>query len=446
MVYLLAMMLLVLSTTLTITFSISANLSLHASNNEVKILNARMAAEGGLSYVCYLLANGTISADSNEEVIDSIADVLALALEGAGELPAGSITSDGQTVVVPAVSFTGASGSFSTTIAMMPDSTVGLTVTGLSGAARRLAGVRLTVQGGKAVFAHGIVTNGPIEIAGNGKVRGANTPAEAEVYSATTENQVFTLSGSSYIEGDVFATNQNGLASLSGNSKIAGCRANDPELSDHVNVGVDPFEIPEVDGSAFEPLATNVVDASTSTTGNFSMSNIRIVAGTNPHFSGNYTIRGVIFVECPNIVIFTGNTTIQGIIVTQDAGDEAYTTNRIDFRGNTTLNGVDALPDLPEYAGLKELPGSMILAPGFGLDFHGNFGTVSGCMAADEFTFHGNCGGTVYGSIINYGRTTMLLQGNSTFYFDQSAATENPSGFSGKPPVLVIIPTSYTES
>lgn len=445
-VYILALMLLALCTTLGVTFSMSANLQLQAAANQGRILNARMSAEGGLDYICYLLRGEVVSAGSDEELLESIADLLRSALEGPGKLPDGSITCDGQTVAVPPFSYTGASGSFSVAVAIMPDSMVGLTVTGLCGAARRLAGLRMAVQGGGgASFAHGIITNGPLRVAGNGKIRGANDPSEAQVYSATTENLVFDLSGNSYIEGDVFATNPNGTYSLTGNSKIAGCRGNDPELPDHAHMGAPPFDIPEVDGSPFEPFATNIVDGNRS--GNYSLSNIRIPAGTNPRFSGNYTISGVIYIETPNIVTFTGNTTIKGVIVTEDAGDEAYNANKIEFQGNTTLNGVDSLPDLPEYTALKDLPGSLILAPGFGLDFHGNFGTVAGCMAADKFSFYGNSGGTIYGSIINYGQTEMVMQGNSTFWFDQSNAVDNPSGFaSGGAAVLVIVAQSYTES
>lgn len=446
-VYILALLLLAVSTALAAALATTANMNLQAGNNQMKIVDARMAAEGGLSYVCYLLENEPISGSTDAEILDSIADLLRPALEGPGKLPPGSITSDSQSVLVPTVSVSGMSGTFSVAIAMMADSTVSLAISGQSGAARRVAGIRMEVQGGLGdVFANGIVTNGPIQISGNGKLRGVNNPSEAKVYSAATRNPVFNLSGNSYIEGDVFATNPSGTISLSGNSKIAGCRNGDPELSDHVHMGVDPFELPEVDASPFVPLATNIVDASTPVSGNFSMSNIRIVAGRNPHFSGNYTLRGVIYIESPNMVTFSGNTIIAGIIITEDAGDNAYITNRIDFQGNTTLNGADSLPDLPEYAALKALPGSMILAPGFGLDFHGNFGTISGCMAADQFSFHGNCSGTMKGTILNYGQTEMIFQGNSTFYFDLADSVENPAGFTSGTPVLVIVPMSYTES
>jgi len=439
-----ALILLAVFATLGMAFAHSTNLNLQASANEARALNARMAAEGGLNFFCYLLESSETSDGSDQEIMDSIADILRSALEGPGCLSAGSITCDGITVTVPTVTFTGMKGALAAEIYMMTDGTIDMKVTGQAGAARRVAGITLDVQGGSGgVFARGVVTNGPITVAGNGRLRGVNNPAEAEVYTATTQNMVFDLSGNSSIEGDVYATNGGGTYSLSGNSKIAGCRAGDPELPDHVNFGTAPFEIPEVDGSPFEPFAVNPV---TQTSGNYSLSNIRIPAGTNPQFSGNYTIRGVIYIESPNVVTFTGNTTIEGVIVTEDAGDGATVTNQIAFQGNTTLRGVADLPNTPEYAALRDLPGSMILAPGFALDFHGNFGTISGCMAGDKFTFHGNSGGTMKGSIINYGQTEMIFQGNSTFWFDRSGEVENPSGFSVSEPVLTVVAQSYTEN
>jgi len=446
-VYILALLLLVMCTALAAAFTNATDLNLKMADNEAKLLNARMSAEGGLAYFCYLLEDETVSGGDEAAILESVADLLRPSLEGAGKLPAGSITCDGQTVVVPPVSFTGASGSFSATVAFVEDSIVGLTVTGLSGQARRSVGLRMEIQGGGggASFGQGIITNGPIQINGNAKIRGVNDPSEAEVYSATDENLVFKLTGNSQIEGDVYASNPDATYNLSGNSKIAGCKWNNPDLPDHVHVGVDPIEIPEVDGSPFEPYATDIIAGNRS--GNYTLSNIRIVAGANPRFSGNYTIKGVIYVETPNIVTFTGNTTIKGVIVTEDAGDEAYNSNKIKFRGNTSLQGVGSLPDDPEYAGLKDLPGSMLLAPGFGIDFHGNFGTVVGCMAADKFSFYGNCGGTVHGSIINYGQTTMTMTGNSNFYFDHSDVEEDPAGFGGGSgaSVLSVVPSSYVE-
>jgi len=43
--------------------------------------------------------------------------------------------------------------------------------------------------------------------------------------------------------------------------------------------------------------------------------NIRVVAGTNPNFTGHATLKGIVFIEAPNVVTFSGGTTITGIII-----------------------------------------------------------------------------------------------------------------------------------
>jgi hypothetical protein len=90
------------------------------------------------------------------------------------------------------------------------------------------------------------------------------------------------------------------------------------------------------------------------------------------------------------------------------------------------------------------MPGSFILAPGFGLEFVGNFGTVGGGMAADEFKFTGNAGGLVRGMIINYSDSAFTLTGNSRIRFDRSSSPDIPPGFS-LPQRIVLRPDTYVE-
>jgi len=136
--------------------------------------------------------------------------------------------------------------------------------------------------------------------------------------------------------------------------------------------------------------------------------------------------------------------TITGVIVTEDAGEDTYDTNTIKFTGNTTVRGVEDLPDTPEFHDLREMPGAFILAPGFGTQFTGNFGTVSGCMAAETFKFTGNAGGLVKGMIISYGPEEFKLTGNSSLTIDLPDTGELPPGFTARP-TLCPSPDSYKE-
>ena len=172
--------------------------------------------------------------------------------------------------------------------------------------------------------------------------------------------------------------------------------------------------------------------------------NIRILANTNKTFSGNIDLNGVVYIEKPNRIHFSGNVKITGVIVTEDAGDDVHDTNTIKFTGNTTVRPVTDLPKDPQFSRLRQMPGSFLLAPGFGAEFAGNFGTVSGCMAADRFKFTGNAGGTVKGGVINYGDTEFKLTGNSNITVDRSDSAEEPPGFS-IPGKLLVRPDSYFE-
>ncbi|MDY7010552.1 MAG: hypothetical protein SVV80_07340 [Planctomycetota bacterium] len=300
------------------------------------------------------------------------------------------------------------------------------------------------VSGGSGVFDYALASKGGIKMVGRSAILGANSPSEANVLSAaTTGNKTFTLTGNACIEGDVYSPNAAASAQLSGNISIGGEPRSSEAILDHIHIGIEDQEFPEIDPRVFEPFATTVVNAGTPTSSG-TFTNIRIAAGANPTFSGDVTIYGVVFVEQPNKVKFTGTTTITGVIVTQDAGDNTYNTNTIKFAGQTTAQGVEQLPDKPQYTALKELGGSFLPGPGFGVEFAGGFHVISGTMAADDFKFTGDAGGTVHGSVICYGSAELNLSGNSTLTYDRSGSPETPSGFV-IPLVLAAVSSTYME-
>jgi hypothetical protein len=139
-----------------------------------------------------------------------------------------------------------------------------------------------------------------------------------------------------------------------------------------------------------------------------------------------------VFIETPNNVKFTGQLILKGLIVTQDAGHNNTGSNSINFAGGTVSSGVESLNpnDDPTFATLKQMPGSFILAPGFEVDFSGNFGMANGCMAAESFKFSGTTGGTVKGTIISYGDTIFTETGTSDLVINRAGMPAQPPGFS----------------
>jgi len=281
-------------------------------------------------------------------------------------------------------------------------------------------------------------------VGGDGTVLGVNDPSEADVFSATyNDPEAVCVTGSSTLAGDIFTANPDSYVTVKASATVAGTQ--DPiELAEHIHIGVGDPDFPEVDTTVFEPFATNVLDSGADTSADIVLENIRIPAGTNPNFTGNVIIRGVVYIEQPNDVRFAGNADITGVIVTADAGDNAYEANTITFSGSVTSKQLNVLPDLPQFSELRQMPGSMLLAPGFGVAFTGDFDVLNGAIAADKITFTGNAGGIVRGPIICYGDTEFELWGNSEVSIDRSTYGTTPPGF--KMPIkFVPVADSYTE-
>jgi hypothetical protein len=186
------------------------------------------------------------------------------------------------------------------------------------------------------------------------------------------------------------------------------------------------------------------VDSSTDTSADANYDNVRIVAGTNPIFTGNVTLRGIVFIETPNVVTFAGGTTITGIIVGNGSVSDNSGTNQINFLGTVDSYPVTDLPADAQFAGLHDEENTFVLAPGFHLGFGGNFNTLNGAVAGNGIDFFGDAGGTINGSVINYSDQEMTLSGNNDLYFNRSGTDEIPAGFV-QDIVLNYDPESYSE-
>lgn len=445
-VYILAMVLLTVFSSLAVAYASFSNTTLRTAENMSSVQDARMQAEGGLTHLTMVLSELTLSAGATgQAMMDDLASSLTSRLNGTANLQGAQVAYNGETITIPSIAM-GSGKAFYASITRVNNTIVRLAVTGSDDDVSRTVSMDFNLATGRsAVFDYGIASKSPIRMTGNARVRGANSPAEANMLSATyNSDEAFKLTGNCNLEGDIYMSNPDAYVSLTGNVTIGGENNWSGNIEDHIHIGIGEVEFPEVDPTVFEPFATNVVDSSTSTSGNKTFTNIRILANSNPTFSGNITLKGVIFIEEPNNVHFSGNVKITGVIVTQDAGENNYDSNKIKFTGNTTVKGVEELPDTAEFQGLRDLPGAFILAPGFGLQFTGNFGTVSGAMAADEFKFAGNAGGVVHGPIINYSDSEFKLTGNSNLIIDRSDVPDIPPGFAS-PGKFEPNPNSYVE-
>jgi hypothetical protein len=255
-------------------------------------------------------------------------------------------------------------------------------------------------------------------------------------------NHALDMQGKSKISSDVSIHESYPSISLSSNAMIGG-QSGQEAIDNHVATGVEEVVFPVPDVGSFAQYVQNVVDANTDTSADLTLDNVVIAAGTNPDFTGNVTLRGIVFIEQPNIVTFSGNTNVTGIIIGNGDMQAPSDLNQIKFSGNVSTYGVSALSDEDKFAGLKDKEGSFLLAPGFSASFSGNASINNGVIAANGISFSGNAGGNVNGTIMNYSQTPVSLTGNSNLFLTPTGTFNNPAGFA---PVkaLEYVPSSYS--
>ena len=295
------------------------------------------------------------------------------------------------------------------------------------------------------VFDYGVATKGPLSLQGNVLVTGLNVAIESNAYiESLSDPLALIIKGNSQIGGNVKIGNELGYVDLQGGQAGIGGETGQDAIDHHVTTGVGNTEFPEPDPSYYEPYATHVMDVNTDTSSDVTLENIRIPAGLNPHFSGNATINGVMYIEKPNVVTFSGNVDITGVIVTNGDWTDDSGTNQINITGNVTSNPVNTLPADSQFDGIRDDTGVFMMAPGFSASFGGSFTSLSGAIAANGVTFSGNAGGTIEGSVINYADVLMDLSGNSDIYLNRSGTTDVPAGFVPQI-VMNYISSSYSE-
>ena len=207
----------------------------------------------------------------------------------------------------------------------------------------------------------------------------------------------------------------------------------DTILSEHCHFSVDPPEWPEIDIQPFLDAMTNPITITPSTKKqNYPavFTNVIIEPNTNPTISKS-VINGVLYIKAPNNVKFSGNVVVNGVVVTEDKEGTSLNDCTIWFTGNCDFPGVEALPDTAQYSDLRELTGTIVLAPGFDLRFTGNSNTASGVIAADKLFFTGNSdlSGDMFGTVLGLTDEPMTLTGNTELRFNRPANGDPASGF-----------------
>ena len=357
----------------------------------------------------------------------------------------------GSTITISEVPIQSESGRcFSAVLTKVSDDLVQLDVTGhYRGVNRTLRSQHVFTTRADNVFDYGLASKGPMHLYGNLDVSSFNgLQVESNAFIVSPSSAVaLTMEGKAAIGGSVTLTDATKLVDLQGGNVTIGGEKGAAALS-HVGYNDGTVEFPEMHPELFYSYATNVVTPTTNLSG-VTLDNIRIPAGLNPTFSGGTTLRGVIYIETPNVVTFGGGTTITGIVVTNgsstyDPPPDSPTSPRIILGSNVNSFSVSQLPPEPQFAGLQSQTGTFILAPGFIVEMTGTFGVLNGAIGANGIVTSGNTSGTVRGSIINYSNNTMQLTGNGDLMFNRTGLAEVPAGFVPQT-ILRYDPSTYSE-
>ena len=421
--------------------------NVQVSENQRKINRSIASAESGFDILRYWLNRVSISGIVSEE---QRFNYIAASLQS--ELADEYITNvtasyNGSSITIPSVTLNSENASsFSAVITPLDTDTLRIDVTGTYGSITRTIRANYYFgERGNTVFDFGVATKGPLSLTGNIELEGVNVSVEASVYiESQNSNLALSIIGNSQIAGDVSIVNSLANVDLQGGQAGIGGETGQDAIENHVTFGTPPSEFPEPNPSLFEPYITSIVDTNTDTTSDATFENVRILANTNPDFSGHVTLKGIIYIETPNVVDFTGNVDITGIVVGDGSLEDNSGINQIVFRSDVESHPITELPVETQFYGLHDQTGTFVMAPGFNVSFGGSFSTLSGAIAGNGIEFFGNAGGIINGSIINYSDEEMTLSGNSDLYFNRSGTGEAPAGFVPEI-VLVYNPTSYTE-
>ena len=399
------------------------------ASNQQKVNSALLAAQSGLQVMQYWLTrvtipNSTVPSNYLSTIVNTLQNDLA-----ANSISNISLNYDGSTITVPPVLLASTGDmKFEAAIRQLNDDTLEMDVTGTNGQITRTIRVNYNIEPDiNPIFDFGIATKGPLNMQGSPSVDGLNQSIEADVYIESANDDVaLSMKGKSTISGDVSIFNPNASPSVSNSSSIGGETGQDA-IENHVTTNVPYTNFPVPDPGAFENYVENIFDPSTDTTTNLTLENIKIPADTNPHFSGHVILKGIVFIESPNIVEFTGNADIIGIIIGDGDLNFPSDENQLNFRGNVDSHSVSELD--ATFGDIRQETGTFLLAPGFSASFGGSFETLNGVIAASGIEFFGNAGGTIKGSVINYSETPMSLDGSVDLVFNNFELTENPAGF-----------------
>jgi len=433
----LSMMFIAIFSSLAVAMATLSGTNVQIAENHRKVGTTRACADSGLEIVRYWMSQVAISGTTDDDQrFEAIATSLQGALTDAGVTNFSTVYT-ASTISISNVSLDAARDeSFSAILTKIDNDHIQLDVTGHYGSSENR--IEKTIRSmysfdkrADTVFDFGVASKGRVSLSGNVELEGVNIEVESNAYIDCTDLLALSIIGNSHIAGDVKIVNSIAFVDLQGGKAGIGGETGQDAIDNHVAFGVPPADFPEMVPAEFASLVSlTEIDPNTDTTADATLENIIIPAGMNPTFSGHATLKGLIWIETPNVVTFTGGADVTAIIVGNGDQTDNSATNILDFKGNVDGGDIATLPaEETQFDALRDKTGTFVIAPGFHVSFGGSFDALCGAIAANGIEFYGNAGGQIQGSIINYSDNEMTLSGNSDLYFNRSGIDEVPAGF-----------------
>ena len=432
-----AMLYLVLFTTLALGFYTATTMSVQVAKNERSLTVSQFAAESGLQFARYQLGMVVIPTNTpTSQLLNCVYASLQTSLKGTSNMNGDTVGMVNGVINIPSSSShyimaDNTSGArFRITVAQTGDKLV-VTSYGRGNDANVSRIIQLQFSKAakaSAIFNYGVATKGKLTTGGASYILGQPDPAKGSVLSTDMVDAIPITIGGKQVSGDVSISNPSGSISYSAGTSIGG--TSDPsQIPNHIHIGVPSPLFPTVDTTPYQNAVT--LSTYTATMGN-TLTNVIIPPNTNPSFTGNATITGVLVIQAPNVVQFKGNAAVQGVIVEDTTTSPTFnaTTNKLIFSGSVTASSVSTLPNTAQFTNLRPLTGAFILAPDFNVNFSGDFGTIGGSIITGELNMTGNATGTVQGSVIDVNNTPSTVNGSSDIIIASTGTSNYPPGVS----------------
>jgi len=440
----LAMLYLVLFSTLAIGFYTATTMSGQIARNEKAFELSEAAADGGMQFMRYQLGQLTIAPTVPPSgLMDAVAQGLAQQLNGTANMNGHTVQNTNGVIYIPsATDWTTVDSSAGTKFRAMITQSGQFIVVNVDGAGaggNAMRGIQIQYQKAPkagAILDYGVASRGTIATAGATYIQGLTDPTKGSVLSAdTTSSTPIAINGKA-VSGDLSTVNPTANIAVGPGVSVGG--TSDPtKIQQHIHTGVPAPTFPWIDTSVFTAYATNLYPyAPGIVASNATLTDVYVPPNTNPKFTGGATINGVLWIQSPNVVTFKGGATVNGVIVTDTTGSYDGVHNQINFGGNVQSTPLSQLPSTnPAYdPNLVKLTGSFLLAPNYAVTMTGNFGTVGGSMVAGTVNMSGSATGTVNGSVITMydaaGSNSVSLSGSSDIFIDSTGTSNYPSGMS----------------